>query len=66
MQAQILALLQKTNRELGLACVFVSHNLGVIRVIADDVAVMRRGKIIEVGDPSNRSLKRRGRNTRAR
>ena len=49
-QAQILALLQKTNRELGLACVFVSHNLGVIRVIADDVAVMRRGKIIELGD----------------
>jgi ABC-type glutathione transport system ATPase component len=49
-QAQILALLQKTNRDLGLACVFVSHNLGVIRVIADDVAVMRRGKIIEAGD----------------
>jgi ABC-type glutathione transport system ATPase component len=49
-QAQILALLQKTNRELGLACVFVSHNLGVIRVIADDVAVMRRGKIVELGD----------------
>jgi ABC-type glutathione transport system ATPase component len=49
-QAQILALLKKTNRELGLACVFVSHNLGVIRVIADDVAVMQRGKIIELGD----------------
>jgi ABC-type glutathione transport system ATPase component len=48
-QAQILALLQKTNRDLGLACVFVSHNLGVIRVIADDVVVMRRGKIVEVG-----------------
>jgi peptide/nickel transport system ATP-binding protein len=48
-QAQILALLQKTNRELGLACVFVSHNLGVIRAIADDVAVMRRGKILEAG-----------------
>lgn len=48
-QAQILALLQKTNRDLGLACVFVSHNLGVIRVIADDVAVMRRGKIVEAG-----------------
>jgi len=48
-QAQILALLQITNRELGLACVFVSHNLGVIRVIADDVAVMQRGKIVEAG-----------------
>ena len=48
-QAQILALLQKINREFGLACVFVSYNLGVIRVIADDVAVMRRGKVIEAG-----------------
>ena len=48
-QAQILALLQKTNRELGLACVFVSHNLGVIGVVADEVAVMRRGKIVEAG-----------------
>jgi ABC-type glutathione transport system ATPase component len=48
-QAQILALLQKTNRELGLACVFVSHNLGVIRAIADRVAVMRGGRIVETG-----------------
>jgi ABC-type glutathione transport system ATPase component len=48
-QAQILALLQKTNRELGLACVFVSHNLGVIRAIADRVAVMRGGRILETG-----------------
>jgi ABC-type glutathione transport system ATPase component len=48
-QAQILDLLQRTNRELGLACVFVSHNLGVIRAIADNVAVMRRGRIVEAG-----------------
>ena len=48
-QAQILALLQTINRELGLACVFVSHNLGVVRTIADLVAVMRRGEIVETG-----------------
>ena len=48
-QAQILALLQTINRELGLACVFVSHNLGVVRTIADRVAVMRRGEIVETG-----------------
>jgi ABC-type glutathione transport system ATPase component len=48
-QAQILALLQTINRELGLACVFVSHNLGVVRTIADRVAVMRRGEIVEAG-----------------
>jgi ABC-type glutathione transport system ATPase component len=47
-QAQILVLLQTINRELGLACVFVSHNLGVIRAVADRVAVMRNGKVIEM------------------
>ena len=63
-QAQILALFQKTNCELGLACIFVSHNLGVIRVIADDVAVMRREKSSRSA-PSNRFSRRRGKNTRA-
>ena len=48
-QAQILALLQTINSELGLACVFVSHNLGVVRTIADQVAVMRHGEIVETG-----------------
>jgi ABC-type glutathione transport system ATPase component len=48
-QAQILALLQTINRELGLACVFVSHNLGVIRAVADEVAVMRSGRVVESG-----------------
>jgi len=48
-QAQILALLQTINLELGLTCVFVSHNLGVVRTIADRVAVMCRGEIVETG-----------------
>ena len=48
-QAQILVLLQAINRELGLSCLFVSHNLGVIRTVADRVAVMRQGRIVETG-----------------
>ena len=48
-QAQILTLFQQTKREFGLTCVFVSHNLGVIRYVSDRVAVMRRGRIVEEG-----------------
>jgi ABC-type oligopeptide transport system ATPase subunit len=48
-QAQILNLFKQTKRELGLTYLFVSHNLGVIRYISDRVAVMRLGKIVEVG-----------------
>jgi ABC-type glutathione transport system ATPase component len=48
-QAQVLNLFQRTRRELGLTCVFVSHNLAVIRYVSDRVAVMRRGKVVEAG-----------------
>jgi len=48
-QAQILNLFKQTKRELALTCIFVSHNLGVIRYVSDRVAVMYRGRIIEVG-----------------
>ncbi|MGI9334231.1 MAG: ATP-binding cassette domain-containing protein [Gammaproteobacteria bacterium] len=48
-QAQILNLFKQTKRELGLTCVFVSHNLGVIRYVSDRVAVMRAGRIVEMG-----------------
>jgi peptide/nickel transport system ATP-binding protein len=47
-QAQILNLLKRTKSELGLTCVFVSHNLGVIRYVSDRVAVMYRGRIVEI------------------
>ena len=49
-QAQILNLLQDTKRRLGLTMIFVSHNLAVIRHVSDRVAVMRRGKIVEIAD----------------
>lgn len=46
-QAQILDLLQELKEEMGLAVLFITHDLSVVRRIADRVAVMREGKIIE-------------------
>jgi peptide/nickel transport system ATP-binding protein len=48
-QAQILALLVRLQRELGMAIVLVTHDLGVVAEIADEVAVMYAGRIVERG-----------------
>jgi ABC-type glutathione transport system ATPase component len=48
-QAQVLNLFNRLKRELGLTCLFVSHNLAVIRYVSDRVAVMRQGRVIESG-----------------
>ena len=56
-QAQILNLLRQLQREHGLAYLFITHNLGVVAYIADEIAVMRNGRIEEAG-PSQTVLAR--------
>jgi oligopeptide/dipeptide ABC transporter ATP-binding protein len=48
-QAVVLKLLDELRRELNLACIFVSHDLNVVRLLTEQVAVMYLGKLVEVG-----------------
>ena len=49
-QAQILKLLKDTQTSLGMSMLFITHDLGIVRKLADRVCVMQRGKIVEQGE----------------
>ncbi|MCB0188779.1 MAG: ABC transporter ATP-binding protein, partial [Caldilineaceae bacterium] len=49
-QAQILTLMKSLQQELGMAILIITHDLGVIAEMADQVAVMYMGKVVESGD----------------
>ena len=51
-QAQILNLLRELQDSLGVSYLFVTHNIGVVAYLADKVAVMHAGEIVEMGDAS--------------
>ena len=55
-RSQVLDLLEDLKRKLGLSLLFITHDLGVVRHIADRILVMNRGKIIEEG-PCGQVLK---------
>jgi peptide/nickel transport system ATP-binding protein len=48
-QAEVLDLISRMQRELGMATLLITHDMGVVAEVADDVAVMYRGRIVEAG-----------------
>ena len=49
-QAQILNLFMDLQQDLGVACLFITHDLGVVEHVSDDVAVLLHGSLVEIGD----------------
>lgn len=48
-QAQVLNFMKKTQKELGISYLFISHDLGVVRHMTDNIAVMHHGRLVEKG-----------------
>jgi len=48
-QAQIIALLKDVKKRLGMSLLFITHDLGIVRKIADRICVMKQGRIVEQG-----------------
>ncbi|NKY21140.1 ABC transporter ATP-binding protein [Cellulomonas denverensis] len=51
-QATVLELFQELQREHGFACLFISHDLAVVEILSDRIAVMHKGELVEVGETS--------------
>ena len=49
-QAQILNLLKDLQEQIGLSCLFISHDLAVVEHMSDRIAVLSNGRLVEVGD----------------
>ena len=64
-QAQVLSLIEDLKKEYGLAVMFITHNLGVVALIADRVAVMYAGQIVETASAQDLFAKPRHPYTRA-
>ena len=58
-QAKVLDLFQELQREQGFACLFISHDLGVVEILASRIAVMYMGKIVELGTATRSCATRR-------
>jgi oligopeptide transport system ATP-binding protein len=48
-QAQIIELLADLKRQFGMSILLITHNLGIVSDLADDVAVMNAGRVVEIG-----------------
>jgi oligopeptide/dipeptide ABC transporter ATP-binding protein len=64
-QAQILTLIDRLRRDLGMACLLITHDLGVVSEVCDRVAVMYAGRIVEQADVGGLFAHPRHRYTRA-
>jgi len=51
-QAQILALLKKLQEELGLSILLITHDLSIVKSLADRIYIMQKGKVVEQGAPA--------------
>ena len=49
-QAKVLELFKKLQAEIGFACLFITHDLAVVDMLADRIMVMHKGEIVEHGD----------------
>ncbi|MGN7454674.1 dipeptide/oligopeptide/nickel ABC transporter permease/ATP-binding protein [Paenibacillus pasadenensis] len=54
-QAEIVALLQRLQQQLGISMIFISHDLPVVKRIADRIVILERGAVVDEGDPEQLS-----------